>query len=109
TPTPCARPRRALAPASRLGQTAVADGPARQNVTAAGGGQGGRPREAVPAWLSCSGGVFRFVIRCALDHGSGGAGGRPQAPRHVHRLDGRARPASPPSGGWKERGGRGPG
>ena len=36
----------------------------------------------------------RFVLRCTLDHGTGGPGGRPQAARNVHRLDRRARPAS---------------
>ena len=44
-----------------------------------------------------------------LDHRSRGSGGGPQAPRHVHRLDRRARPAPPGLGGRRQRGRRGAG
>ena len=57
---------------------------------------------------SHAGGV-RFVLRCWLDHGTRRPRGRPQAPRNVHRLDRRARTASPRLRGRGQRGGRGAG
>ena len=48
-------------------------------------------------------------VRRRVDHRARGAGGGPQAARHVHRLDRRARPAPPGVGGRRQRGRRGAG
>ena len=48
-------------------------------------------------------------LQRVVDHRSRGAGGGPQAPRHVHRLHRRARPAPPGLGGRRQRRRRGDG
>ncbi len=48
-------------------------------------------------------------VRRRVDHRARGPRGGPQAPRHVHRFDRRARPAPPGLGGRRQRGRRGAG
>ena len=49
------------------------------------------------------------LLQCVVDHGSRGAGGGAQAPRHVHRIHRRARAAPPDLGGRGQRRRRGDG